>query len=212
LLAKTAKPMPRIIERKLEFEFPGDWQAIAYDRPANPVRDEPTSFYRRVVEKGGVQYVRGIDIVCRPPDLPEQLQFIEVKDDRKRESASDEQQDHKKREPRHTELFRTVMQKTAGTLAGLLLAERLQEESLRPYACLSQQPAIEVILFLVEPELLSGVSASADNGIYRLGRKQRVAGLDQKLTNKLDEWGLKFHLYNLNSNRLPPDWQVHDLA
>ena len=56
--AKTAKPMPRIIERKLEFEFPGDWQAIAYDRPTNPVRDEPTSFYRRVVEKGGVQYVR----------------------------------------------------------------------------------------------------------------------------------------------------------
>ena len=102
------------------------------------------------------------------------------------------------------------MKKTAGTLAGLVLAERLQDESLRPHACLSQQPTIEIILFLVEPELLPEVPNPV-NGIYRLPRKERVSGLDQKLTSKLAEWGLKFHLHNL-SNRLPPDWQVRDLA
>ncbi len=74
--------MPIITERKLEFKFPNDWQVVAYDRPANPAMGQPAGFYRRVVEKGGVQYVRGIDILCRLPDLPERLQFIEVKDDR----------------------------------------------------------------------------------------------------------------------------------
>ena len=202
--------MPRIRERKLEFEFPDNWQVVAYDRPADPTTGEPASFYRRVVEKGGVQYVRGIDLVCRLPDLSERLQFIEVKDDRSREPDSEEQNGCKKKQPRHTELFRTVMQKTAGTLAGLLLAERLQEESLRSYACLSQQPAVEVILFLVEPELPE-VPDPAENGIYQLARKERVTGLDQNLTNKLHEWGLAFHLYNLTPGRRPPDWQVHDL-
>lgn len=198
--------MPSIIERKLAFEFPDDWQVVAYDRPANPATGEPASFYRRVVEKGGVQYVQGMDIVCRLPGLPERLQLIEVKDDRKREPVKEGKQG----EPRHTELFRTVMQKTAGTLAGLVLAERLREESLQSHACLSQQPVIEVILFLVEPELLLEPPDPAENGIYRLARKERVAGLDQKLTNKLAEWGLEFHLYNFAPNRLPPDWQVHE--
>lgn len=204
--------MPRIIERKLAFEFPDNWQAVAYDRQANPKTGEPASFYRRIVEKGGVQYVRGIDIVCRLPDLPERLQFIEVKDDRKREPDTDVEDNRRKKEPRHTELFRIVMQKTAGTLAGLLLAERLQDDSMLPYACLNQRPVIEVILFLVEPELLSEPPDSAENGIYRLARKERVTGLDQNLTNKLDEWGLKFHLYNFTPSRLPPNWQVQDLA
>ena len=204
--------MPSITERKLEFVFPDDWQVVAYDRSANITTGEPASFYRRVVEKGGVQYVRGMDIVCRLPDLPERLQFIEVKDDRKREPDSEVPDDGKKKEPRHTELFRIVMQKTAGTLAGLLLAERLQEESLRPHACLSQHPAIEVILFLVEPELLPEQPDPAENGIYQLARKERVSGLDQKLTNKLNEWGVRFYLYNLTPNRLPPDWQVRDLS
>nr|GFD33836.1 hypothetical protein [Tanacetum cinerariifolium] len=76
--------MPTITERKLAFEFPDDWQAVAYDRPADPVTGEPASFYRRVVERGGVQQVCGMDIVCRLPGVPERLQFIEVKDDRKR--------------------------------------------------------------------------------------------------------------------------------
>jgi hypothetical protein len=196
----------------LEIEFSEGWQAVPYDRPVNPVTGDAASFYRRVMEKGGVQYVRGIDIVCRLPGMPERLQFIEVKDDRKREALGKELSDSRKKEPRHTELFRTVMQKTAGTLAGLLIAERLQDEILGPYACLSQQPAIEVVLLLVEPALPVGTLNPAENGIYQLGRKQRVAGLDQKLTNKLDEWGLKFHLYNLHPNRLSPDWQVRDLT
>lgn len=204
--------MPIVTERKLVFDFPDDWQVVAYDRPASPATGEPASFYRRVVEHGGVQYVRGMDIVCRRPGSPERLQFIEVKDDRKREPDAEQQADGMKKEPRHTELFRTVMQKTAGTLAGLLLAERLQEESLRPHACLSQLPAIEVILFLVEPALLPVEPDPAENGIYRLARKERVTGLDQKLTNKLAEWGLRFQLYDFSPSRVPPDWQVRDLA
>ena len=204
--------MRRIVERNVEMEFPEGWQAVSYDRPANPVTGDAASFYRRVMEKGGVQHVRGIDVVCRLPGLPERLQFIEVKDDRKREAASKELNKSRKEEPRHTELFRTVMQKTAGTLAGLLIAERLQDESLSPYACLSQRPAIAVVLLLIEPEVIAEALDPAENGIYQLSRKQRVAGLDQKLTNKLDEWGLKFHLCSLNANRLPPDWQVRDLA
>ena len=171
--------MPIITERKLEFKFPNDWQVVAYDRPANLATGEPASFYRRVVERGGVQYVRGIDILCRLPDLPERLQFIEVKDDRSWQPPSED--NGRKKEPRHTELFRTVMQKTAGTLAGLVLAERLQEVSLQPFACLSQQPAIEVILFLMEPELLPEAPDPGENGIYQLAKKQRVADLDQKL-------------------------------
>ncbi|RZJ57165.1 MAG: hypothetical protein EOO55_03935, partial [Hymenobacter sp.] len=175
--------MPSVTEGKLGFEFPADWQVVAYDRPADSATGAPASFYRRVVEKGGVQYVRGIDLICRLPDSPERLQFIEVKDDRKRELEAEEQASDIKKQPRHTELFRTVMQKTAGTLAGLLLAERLQEEAMRPYACLSQQPAIEVILFLVEPELPLEAPDPAENGLYRLARKERVTGLDQNLTN-----------------------------
>jgi hypothetical protein len=197
--------MPTITERKLAFEFPDDWQVVAYDRPADPVTGEPASFYRRVVERGGVQQVCGMDIVCRLPGVPERLQFIEVKDDRRRRMEAG---------PRHTELFRIVMQKTAGTLAGLLLAERLQQESLRPYACLSKEPAIEVILFLVEPDLAPEVTQaveSTENNLYRLARKERVSGLDQRLTAKLAEWDMPFKLQDLDK-RKPALWQVHDLA
>jgi len=204
LPAKTAKLMPRITERKLAFEFPDDWQVVAYDRQADSTTDTPASFYRRVVERGGVQQVCGMDIVCRLPSVPESLQFIEVKDDRKREMAAG---------PRHTELFRVVMQKTAGTLAGLLLAERLQEEGMLPYACLSKEPAIEVVLFLVEPDLvpeLPQAAASTENNLYRLARKERVSGLDQRLTAKLAEWGLPFRLHDLDK-RQPALWTVRNL-
>ncbi len=200
--------MPTITERKLAFTFPDDWQVVAYDRPADPVTGEPASFYRRVVERGGVQQVCGMDIVCRLPGAPERLQFIEVKDDRKRKMEAG---------PRHTELFRIVMQKTAGTLAGLLLAERLQEESLQPYACLSKEPEIEVILFLVEPDLLPEVpqavestEESTENNLYRLARRERVSGLDQRLTAKLAEWNMPFKLHDLDK-RKPASWQVHNL-
>jgi hypothetical protein len=193
--------MPTIIEKRLAFDFADGWQVIKYDQRANPETGESAGFYRRVIEKGGVQHVRGIDLICRLPDLPERLQFIEVKDDRKRELAAG---------PRHAELFITVMQKVASTLAGLVVAERLGDASLLPYACLRQQPAIEVVLFLVEPEL--GVPAtSGENGLYRLAKKQGVTALDQRLFAKLAEWNLPFVLYNL-SNRRPSDWQVRDLA
>ena len=139
-----------------------------------------------------------MDIVCRLPDVPAKLQFIEVKDDRKRTTGTGD---------RHAELFISVLQKTIGTLAGLVLAERLGE--LRPQACLSQNPPIEVVLFLVEPAPVA--VATAENDLSRLVKKERVAALDQRLTAKLDEWGILFALCNL-SNRLPRDWQVRDLA
>lgn len=192
--------MPIVIERKLELEFPDDWEIVQYDRQANSKTGEAASFYRRIIERGGVQQVRGMDVVCRLPDIPAKLQFIEIKDDRKRTIGTGD---------RHAELFITVLQKTVGTLAGLVLAERLGEASLLPQACLSQNPPIEVVLFLVEPAPIP--VATAENGLSRLVKKERIAALDQRLTSKLDEWGLLFALYNL-SNRPAPDWQVRDLA
>lgn len=192
--------MPTITERKLELEFPNNWEVVQYDRQADPKTGETASFYRRIIERGGVQQVRGMDIVCRLPDVPAKLQFIEVKDDRKRTMGTGD---------RHAELFISVLQKTAGTLAGLVLAERLSEASLRPQACLGQNPPIEVVLFLVEPAPVP--VASTENGLSRLVKKERIVALDQRLTSKLDEWRLLFALYNL-SNRPAPDWQVRDLA
>jgi hypothetical protein len=195
--------MPILTERKLVFEFSDAWQVVAYDRPADPATGAPASFYRRIVEKGGVQQVCGMDVVCRLPNVPEKLQFIEIKDDRKREMAAG---------PRHTELFRIVMQKTAGTLAGLVLAERLAEDTLQPYACLSRAPEIEVILFLLEPDLLPEAADDTENNLLRLAQKQRLSGLDQKLTAKLGEWGLQFNLYNRTPDRLPVDWEVSEVS
>ncbi|MDO7851318.1 hypothetical protein Q4S41_06920 [Hymenobacter sp. CA1UV-4] len=192
--------MPIVTERKLELEFPSDWEVIQYDRQGNSKTGEPASFYRRIIERGGVQQVRGMDIVCRLPDVPAKLQFIEVKDDRKRTIGTGD---------RHAELFISVLQKTVGTLAGLVLAERLGEASLLPQACLSKSPPIEVVLFLVEPAPLP--VATTENGLSRLVKKERVAALDQRLTAKLDEWGILFALYNL-SNRPPRNWQVRDLV
>jgi hypothetical protein len=186
----------------LAFDFADDWQVVKYDQPENLETGEPAGFYHRIMERGGVQHVRGTDLICRLPDLPERVQFIEVKDDRKRALATG---------PRHAELFISVMQKMAGTLAGLVIAERLGEASLRPYARLSQKPAIEVILFLVEPEPAAAPANTAENGLYRLAKKQGATALDQRLFSKLNEWGLPFALYNL-SNRLAPDWQVRDLT
>lgn len=194
--------MPTITEKKLAFDFADGWQVVKYDQQASLESGEPAGFYRRIMEKGGVQHVRGIDLICRLPGLPEKLQFLEVKDDRKRTMAAG---------PRHAELFIAVMQKTAGTLAGLVLAERLAAASLVPYACLRQLPAIEVILFLVEPEASEMPAVIAENKLYRLAKKQGATALDQRLFSKLGEWGLTFALYNL-SNRSAPDWQVRDLA
>ncbi|MGI4832034.1 MAG: hypothetical protein ACRYFK_01075 [Janthinobacterium lividum] len=204
--------MPTIIERRLEFVFPDDWQVAAYDRQANSATGEPASFYRRVVEKGGVQQVRDMDIVCRLPHLPERLQLIEVKDDRMRQPVEPEcGACGKQKEPRHVELFRTVMQKTAGTLAGLLLAERLGDESLRAHACLSQGPAITAVLYLLEPAPPTAPATPGENNLYRLPGKERKTGLDQRLTEKMDEWGIRFYLYDDTPARQPPDWHMREV-
>ncbi|MEJ7660866.1 MAG: hypothetical protein WKG07_37880 [Hymenobacter sp.] len=59
-----------------------------------------------------MQHVRGMDAICRlQPGLPEKVQFLEGQ---RRPQAN-----NGRRPPRHAELFIAVMQKTAGTLAGL---------------------------------------------------------------------------------------------
>lgn len=202
--------MPTIEEKNKEtgkglaFDFPSDWKAIKYDQEEDLAADEPAGFYRRVIEKGGVQRVRGMDIVCRLPGEPAHLQFIEVKDERKRDSA-------KSVNKRHDKLYKTVLRKVIGTLAGLTLAERLGDDSLRQMACLSRQPAIEVILFLVEPPQTPVPNVGSKRTLRRVVKQQRKTTLDQRLIAKLNQWGLPFKLYNL-SNRPATDWQVRDLA
>ncbi|WP_223648997.1 hypothetical protein [Hymenobacter psoromatis] len=202
--------MPTIEEKNKEtgeglaFDFHPNWQVVKYDQQENLAANAAASFYRQVIEKGGVQRVQGMDIVCRLPTEIEQLQFIEIKDERKRNPA-------KSTSKRHDKLYKAVLRKTIGTLAGLTLAERLGHDSLRPLACLSRQPAIEVILFLVEPPQLPVPDVGSKRTLRRVVRQQRKTTLDQRLTAKLEQWGLPFKLYNL-TNRLPPDWQVRDLA
>lgn len=187
-----------ITEKKLRLEFPEDWQAIKYDKRANLSKDEPDGFHRQIIEKGGVQNIQAMDVVCKLPDANPRLQFIEVKDDRKSTV---------KAAARYAALFTAVMGKTAGTMTGLLLAERLNDLSLHACACLSQHPSIEVILLLIEP---SPILAPAQvNGLRRLNAMDRVNSLEQRLTSKLDQWGIQFTLNNL-TNRLPSPWQVRE--
>jgi hypothetical protein len=200
--------MPTILEvneetgEGLAFDFPRGWKVRKYDQDAEAATNTPAGFYRRVILDDGVQHIRGMDIVCRLPDKPRRLQFIEAKDDRKRAMATGE---------RHTELYETVLRKTIGTLAGLTLAERLGDDSLRRIACLSRQPHIEVILFLVEPAIPSRPRQSDRNELRRLVREEGKVTLEQRLRAKLDAWGLPFNLYNL-TNRPPTLWQVRDLT
>lgn len=197
--------MPTIQERNkagkgLAFDFSSDWRVVKYDQDAEVETNEPAGFYRSVILSDGVQQVRGMDIVCRLPGEPERLQFIEVKDERERDPATNVAL-------RHEELRLTVLRKTMGTLAGLLLAERLGDNSLRPMACLSQQPLIEVVLFLEEPELLPQRSTP----LRKSTEKDRKNILDQKLTAKLHQWGIPFFLYDLDK-RKPVLWNVRDLT
>ena len=197
--------MPIIEEKNkagkgLAFDFPSDWRVIKYDQDVEPSANEPVGFYRSVILSDGVQQVRGMDIVCRLPGQPARLQLIEVKDERERAFDISVA-------VRHEELRRTVLRKTMGTLAGLLLAERLGDNLLRPMACLSRQPLIEVVLFLEEPELLPQRSTP----LRKSTEKDRKNILDQKLTAKLHQWGIPFFLYDLDK-RKPALWQVRDLA
>lgn len=192
--------MPTVTEKKLAFDFPADWKISKYDRQADVKFGEPASFYRRIIEKGGVQNVQGMDVVCRLPNAPEHLQFIEIKDERKRTISAAK---------RHNELYKIVLSKTIGTLAGLLLAERLQEVSLHSQACLTQNPVVEVVLFLVEP--LPTLISGDKNNFRRLNKQDQVTLLDQRLSSKLGQWDLAFRLYNLTDRPASP-WQVRDLA
>jgi len=192
--------MPTIQENNLAFDFPADWYAVKYDHDAEPASGEPAGFYRRIVLSEGVQQVRGMDIVCRLPGEAKRLQLIEVKDERKRDPATDVAL-------RHEELRQTMLRKTLGTLASLVLAERLGDASLRPVACLSQHPLIEVVLFLEEPPLAPQRSTL----LRRVTEKDRKNILDQKLTAKFYQWGIPFFLYDLDKRR-PALWQVRDLV
>jgi hypothetical protein len=192
--------MPTIQENNLAFDFPADWYAVKYDHDAEPASGEPAGFYRRIVLSEGVQQVRGMDIVCRLPGEPKCLQLIEVKDERKRNPTTDVA-------VRHEELRQTMLRKTLGTLASLVLAERLGDALLRPVACLSQQPLIEVVLFLEEPPL----ALQRSTLLRKVTEKDRKNILDQKLTAKFYQWGMPFFLYDLDKRR-PALWQVRDLV
>lgn len=197
--------MPTIEEKNksgkgLAFDFPSDWHAVKYDQDADPATHEPAGFYRSVILSEGVQQVRGMDIVCRLPGQLPRLQLIEVKDERERTTDTNVA-------VRHEELRQTVLRKTMGTLAGLLLAERLGDASLSRMACLSRQPLIEVVLFLEEPALLPGRSTT----LRKSAEKDRKINLDQKLTAKLHQWGIPFFLYDLEK-RKPALWRVRNLA
>lgn len=203
--------MPTIVERNKEtgagliFDFPMDWQVVKYDQEEDAATNENAGFYRRIIvgEKSGedAQGIRAMDIICRLPGEPKRLQLLEVKDDRARKMEKGD---------RESELYETVLLKTIGTLAGLTLAERLGDASLRPMACLSKWPAIEVILFLVEPPEEAVIAVGSKRTLRRLVHRQLKTTLDQRLSAALNRWGLAFTLYNL-SNRPSPDWQVREL-
>lgn len=206
--------MPTIVEinqetgEGLAFDFPPDWQAIKYDQEEDLALNKKAGFYRRTILGASeaqvgddAQGIRAMDIVCCLPGVLKRLQLIEIKDDRKRKTAKGD---------RETELYKTLLLKTIGTLAGLTLAERLGDDSLRPIACLSMKPAIEVVLFLIEPPALPASAVGSRRTLRRLVNQQLKTTLDQRLAAALNRWGLEFTLYNL-TNRLPPDWQVREL-
>lgn len=188
-------------EKKLLFDFPDEWQVVQYDAKADPVTDNPAGFYRRVITGGGVKHIQAVDFVCKPSGILARLQFIEVKDDRLDARAEGE---------RRTLLFEAVMSKVASTLAGLLIAERLGEKlddnQLRPLACLTEQPLIEVVLFWVEPPVTGST-------LRRVVKKSGKVDLQQRLTAKLHQWGMPFALYNLaDADRAAPEWAVRDIS
>ncbi|AMR29224.1 hypothetical protein A0257_20420 [Hymenobacter psoromatis] len=192
--------MPIFREKKLLFNFSDNWQVVHYDVKADPIMGVTAGFYRRILTGGGVKHVQAVDFICLLPTIPKALQFIEVKDDRLDTRAEGE---------RRTQLYEAIMSKVASTLAGLILAERLGEQLdddlLRPMACLGQQPAIEVVLFWIEPPI-------AGTTLRRNVKKSGKIMLQQRLSAKLKQWGMPFFLYNLtDADRIPPDWQVSEI-
>jgi hypothetical protein len=115
------RTMPTIIEGALRFDFPAGWTAAKYD--------EETGFYRTIVTRH-VQHTRDVDIVACPPDETARLLFIEAKDYRQETVIAD---------TLNGKLLETVLRKTLGTLAGLMVAERVQELTLHKLAILGRQ-------------------------------------------------------------------------
>ena len=192
--------MPTFKEGKFLFDFPADWQVIHYDRDADPATGAAPGFYRRIITNGGVKYIQAVDFICLPPRAPKRLTFLEIKDDRLDTRAEGE---------RRTLLYEAVMSKVASTLAGLLLAERLgqqlPDDEIKPFACLSELPLIEVALFWLEPPV-------PVNMLRRVVKKDGKTLLQQRLTAKLLQWDMPFTLYNLtDADRLPVEWQAHEV-
>ncbi len=182
--------------KELWFDFPAGWTVVEFDE--DKANGRPPGYYRRTIISEGVQSVRGVDIVARPPAPSERLLLIEVKDDRERTIAP---------HLRHEELRTTVLQKVLGTLAGLVIAERTWEESLLRLACLSEKPTIEVVLFLEEPPLPVTPDVGSRRALRRLVNNTYQSDLEQRLTAKLVTWAMPFYLFNLTANP-PTEWAV----
>ncbi|HYE77222.1 MAG TPA: hypothetical protein VEI97_04475 [bacterium] len=183
----------------LEFNFPAGWEVEEFDRDARP--GHPAGFYRQTIMGDGVKHIRGVDIVCRSPDAAPRVLLIEVKDDRPRVTQSRE---------RHEELRLSIQNKVLGTLAGLVIAERVGEASLQPMACLTRHPRVEVVLFLEEPPPAPIPNVGSKKKLRKQVRTAYKSNLDQDLSATLHKWGLPFHLYNL-TNRQPVEWTVRPL-
>ena len=163
--------MPTLCEGTTQpicFDFPSGWEAVKYD--------EEGGFYRTTVTKH-ITLVRGMDFVAVPPTIS-RVVFIEVKDFRRATPGDPDALNAK--------LLDTVLRKTLYTMAGLLAAERVGAPALRPFAVLSRQPPIQVVLFLVE----APVASKLRQVNQRVGRND----LEQSLTAQLAAWGIGFAL------------------
>lgn len=160
--------MPTRTEGSLHFDFPTGWHAVKYD--------EEGGFYRSVITRH-VQGIRGVDFVASPADNA-RLLFIEVKDCR---------EDTQPEESLNNKLLETMQRKILGTLAGLVVAERMQEPTLRVLAMLRRRPPIEVVLFLVEPTATIAPTATGRK-LRRVTQGNGRNDLSQKLTAILAPW------------------------
>jgi len=169
------RTMPVIDEKLLHFDFP-DWEVVQYD--------ENGGFYRNSVAKYA-QHVAGMDIVCRPPGA-RRLVLIEAKDFRTETDL---------KQTLNGSLREVVLRKTLSTLAGLFVAERAEDEKLRPLAILTRQLPIEVVLFMVERAVPPTLQYSPT--ALKLRKSTTLTGrndLEQTLTAQLLEWGIGFQL------------------
>ncbi len=168
-LTEGAKdPITGTLAYPIHFDFPSGWEAVKYD--------EEGGFYRTTVTKH-VDLIRGMDFVAVPPGTS-RVVFMEVKDFRRALPGDPAALNAK--------LFDTVLRKTLYTLAGLLVAERVGNASLQPFAVLSRQLPVQVVLFLAE--------APPASKLRQLNQRVGRNDLEQSLTAQLAAWGLGFAL------------------